>query len=61
MELIMLMIAEFLPLLDPRFLGQIIRLVCSDLGSTPLGRLLLSAGGVKWPGRNPVARASLQS
>ena len=56
----MLMIAEFLPLLDPRFLGQILRLLCSDLGSTPFGRLLLLAGGLKWPGRNPGARASLQ-
>ena len=56
----MLMIAEFLPLLDPRFLGQILRLLCSDLGSTPFGRLLLLAGGLKWPGRNPVAGASLQ-
>jgi hypothetical protein len=38
MELIMSMFAEFLPLLDPRFLMQILRLVCREFGSTALGR-----------------------
>jgi hypothetical protein len=39
MELIMSMFAEFLPLLDPKFLQQMFRLLCGDLGSTALGRL----------------------
>jgi hypothetical protein len=38
MELIMSMFAEFLPLLDPRFLKQMFRLLCGELGSTALGR-----------------------
>jgi DoxX-like family len=38
MELIMSMFAEFLPLLDPKFLKQIFRLLCGELRSTALGR-----------------------
>jgi hypothetical protein len=38
MEPIMSMFAEFLPLLDPKFLMQIFRLVCRQFGSTALGR-----------------------
>jgi hypothetical protein len=38
MEPIMLMFAELLPLLDPKFLMQIFRLVCREFGSTALGR-----------------------
>ena len=34
----MSMFAEFLPLLDPKFLTQIFRLVCREFGSTALGR-----------------------
>jgi hypothetical protein len=37
MELIMSMFAEFLPLLDPRFLMQIFRLLCRGFESTALG------------------------
>jgi hypothetical protein len=37
MELIMSMFAEFLPLLDPKFLMQIFRLLCREFGSTALG------------------------
>jgi hypothetical protein len=37
MELIMSMFAELLPLLDPKFLMQIFRLVCREFGSTALG------------------------
>ncbi|MBV8923092.1 DoxX family protein [Bradyrhizobium sp.] len=36
----MLMLAEFLPLLDPKFLTQIFRLVCREFGSTALSRRL---------------------
>jgi len=36
----MSMFAEFLPLLDPKFLTQIFRLVCREFGSTALGRRL---------------------
>jgi hypothetical protein len=38
MEQAMSMFAEFLPLLDPKFLKQIFRLLCGDLRSTALGR-----------------------
>ena len=34
----MLMLAEFLPLLDPKFLTQIFRLACREFGSTALDR-----------------------
>jgi hypothetical protein len=40
MEQAMSMFAEFLPLLDPKFLMQIFRLVCREFGSTALGRRL---------------------
>lgn len=36
----MSMFAEFLPLLDPKFLTQIFRLLCREFGSTALGRCL---------------------
>ncbi|HTO64118.1 MAG TPA: DoxX family protein [Bradyrhizobium sp.] len=34
----MLMFAELLPLLDPKFLTQVFRLVCREFGSTAFGR-----------------------
>jgi hypothetical protein len=40
MELIMSMFAEFLPLLDPKFLTQIFRLLCREFGSTAFDRRL---------------------
>jgi hypothetical protein len=40
MEPIMSMFAEFLPLLDPKFLMQILHLLCREFGSTALGRRL---------------------
>ena len=36
----MSMFAEFLPLLDPKFLMQILHLLCREFGSTALGRRL---------------------
>ena len=36
----MSMFAEFLPLLDPKFLTQILHLLCREFGSTALGRRL---------------------
>jgi hypothetical protein len=55
MELIMSMFAELLPLLDPKFLMQIFRLVCREFGSTAFGRrigliiLSMRLGGLIMP------------
>jgi hypothetical protein len=56
MEPIMLMLAEFLPLLDPKFLTQIFRLVCREFGSTALGRRL---GGMIVPSMRLFGRVGL--
>jgi hypothetical protein len=66
MELIMSMFAELLPLLDPKFLTQIFRLVCREFGSTALGRRLgglvilsMRLGGLIMPALRPAVTEAM--